>query len=649
MAEPTFLPYAESFPAYRYTALSHSRTIRLLHIYPNVFSEPLCCSLKEVPLDSNPQYDALSYAWGEPLFTESLLLIDKLSVLRLKITESLRDALLYIRREDEVMVIWVDAICINQDDLDERSSQVTSMGQIYRKASCVRIWLGLTDEASEIAFDWMARCYENAETIVFEDTGHNLAEFQYYMPVHQKPRLHTWPRFPAEVNCEECRSAIIETFSAHGKRMWWRRRWVMQELVSSQKALVMCGSQCIDWCILEQVAEVCYQIWANDRMSSDSETLAQILLEIWSFMTIRRSFESKSLPSIEYLLMSVSRLRVTDLRDNLYAVLSMCDTFSQIIRPDYRKDFVEVYIEGTLAILQDKPNLQAFSFARLVESNDPQVLKACEQQRDIPSWVIDIGCLKPHRIRPYFEQYFADQSSPCFYAAWNCCSMPAILLKGLQCDEVDFVGQDLVSLDDIQGTELDGFFEILLEFLRRTSSVDKYDFLRVILWDCEVNSEAYLPGHKRLTRATLEGWRNAYIGKFHDIAEGPVIQGVLETWRLKLDPFELPSIEEQTYKLGLIMFALAWAQTEKGWCLCLFKSGRIGWVPDKAESGDLVFILCGSRMPFVLRPVDIVPELEPSPDDCHVTIVGPAYVQGIMDGEAMAGIMAEDLSLVCLH
>lgn len=96
------------------------------------------------------QYEALSYTWGEPRFCQS---ISWSRVRPHSITQSLYDALQRLRSESETRHLWVDQLCINQQDAQERSQQVSSTLLIYQKATSVLVWRGEPNEHTSVAFD----------------------------------------------------------------------------------------------------------------------------------------------------------------------------------------------------------------------------------------------------------------------------------------------------------------------------------------------------------------------------------------------------------------------------------------------------------------------------------------------------------------
>lgn len=120
------------------------QVIRVLDIEPASSSEdPIICSTRIISLESDENYQTLSYCWGEPVLDASVIC----NRVTLPVTSHLEAGLRRIRdlKLPNSGTIWVDAICINQeDDPDEKSAQVRLMAKIYRQSSRLLIWLGET-------------------------------------------------------------------------------------------------------------------------------------------------------------------------------------------------------------------------------------------------------------------------------------------------------------------------------------------------------------------------------------------------------------------------------------------------------------------------------------------------------------------------
>ncbi|PMD25594.1 HET-domain-containing protein, partial [Hyaloscypha hepaticicola] len=126
--------------AYAYTPLQGANSIRLLQLESGSYSAPLKARLASSRLEDHC-YEALSYVWGEPDLSEVLLVDDK----EFKISKNLHTILLHLRYLERircVRTLWIDAICINQEDVIEKGQQVGFMGRIYEEADDVLCWLG---------------------------------------------------------------------------------------------------------------------------------------------------------------------------------------------------------------------------------------------------------------------------------------------------------------------------------------------------------------------------------------------------------------------------------------------------------------------------------------------------------------------------
>ncbi|KAK4076663.1 uncharacterized protein Triagg1_4266 [Trichoderma aggressivum f. europaeum] len=121
----------------------NKNSLRLVEIQPAAHEgDPLVCTLTEVAFGSRPKFEALSYRWGTGKMTYAITL----NGYSFQVGENLLDALIFLRSQSmskkACQLFWIDAICINQGDLEERSKQVRIMDHIYSRASTVVVWLG---------------------------------------------------------------------------------------------------------------------------------------------------------------------------------------------------------------------------------------------------------------------------------------------------------------------------------------------------------------------------------------------------------------------------------------------------------------------------------------------------------------------------
>ncbi|PMD18652.1 HET-domain-containing protein, partial [Hyaloscypha hepaticicola] len=159
--------------------------IRLIEILSHDDDEMVQCRLSISSLEDNPEFTALSYVWGSPKFTEDIVLNDQ----RFPVTVNLATALKYVKahwrknfpdRDPRLFRLWVDAICINQKDPDERSSQVELMRDVYSKTELVLSWLGHGVDEIDIAFDALKTIAKETMELTTEYNGVGFLRLPYW-------------------------------------------------------------------------------------------------------------------------------------------------------------------------------------------------------------------------------------------------------------------------------------------------------------------------------------------------------------------------------------------------------------------------------------------------------------------------------------
>lgn len=114
------------------------RQIRLVTILPGSFEGPIACELSTTHVDDLPEYNSLSYVWGQRAEPRQI----RLNGRTFDVTRNVEEALRRLRHPTESLVFWIDMICIDQSSSEERTHQVNLMGLIYSRAREVFIWLG---------------------------------------------------------------------------------------------------------------------------------------------------------------------------------------------------------------------------------------------------------------------------------------------------------------------------------------------------------------------------------------------------------------------------------------------------------------------------------------------------------------------------
>lgn len=138
---------------FQYRDLSEGdQPIRLVTILPGSESQPISLQIHHTTMTQEPPptYEALSYVWGSPDggVAVSVAYSDEPHQSTLVVGRNLFVALQHLRGASSPRPTWIDAVCINQEDIAERSSQVRNMGNVYRLASRMVVWLGEAEKDS---------------------------------------------------------------------------------------------------------------------------------------------------------------------------------------------------------------------------------------------------------------------------------------------------------------------------------------------------------------------------------------------------------------------------------------------------------------------------------------------------------------------
>jgi hypothetical protein len=126
--------------------------IRALVLHPGRRDEPIVGHLGSGPLAATPNFEALSYVWGESTKDKT---VEIRGIGTVPVTDNLFAALQVLRHEEMRRLLWIDALCIDQENNEEKSWQVLFMREIYSKATRVQIWLGEESEESYRAIEFM--------------------------------------------------------------------------------------------------------------------------------------------------------------------------------------------------------------------------------------------------------------------------------------------------------------------------------------------------------------------------------------------------------------------------------------------------------------------------------------------------------------
>ena len=367
-----------------------SKQIRLLKLHSGTEMEDIECHLEHVSLEDNPEFTALSYVWGDLTDTRTIYLHE----VPFPITQNLHAALRSIRSHtpDEMSILWVDALCINQQDLAERSYQVSLMQLIYSQAKHTIVWFGPGNDLSNGAVRLMIEMINTLtpkDNPWFNETRNkNTKEVlaATHPLTHLVDRLRAWEALGYLVNLP-----------------WWRRIWVAQEIKLSKNAILLWGENTLRWeeC---QEAMTMIAIWcsttARDKAFQDVRDKFQ-LYRIMQDTAVLRLCDPRLNNGIRrellFLMDSFWHNEATDPRDKVYALLGLAtDNHSESIVPDYKSPVGLVYAESVKDTIIRERNLQVFSYCSGLFT---------PRDATIPSWAPDWRCTSHHLERPLEQRH----------------------------------------------------------------------------------------------------------------------------------------------------------------------------------------------------------------------------------------------------
>ncbi|KAI4112128.1 MAG: hypothetical protein LQ339_000136 [Xanthoria mediterranea] len=346
---------------YKYTPLNEKAgEIRLMTLLPGRFNAPVCITLETKVLShaNIPDFQALSYAWGSELDRLNIHVVAGRGVQGVKsaalsVTRNLFEGLKHLRQTRWSTVLWIDQICVDQKNLEERGKQVLRMPDIYSLAQGVVVWLGpeednsnvameiLNDVGQDVTMDWDLMQYRVDPCSSLDSHSHNLSPQQWLS---------------------------IMNLTA---RSWFDRLWVVQEICLARKWVRMvCGFKIIPFVTFGNA--IGYLEGKYNRITGRER---ETLFEIDRLFALKAGGGFR----LEHVLRDTRHRDCKDKKDRVYAVLSLLPEREKLgILPDYTISAPAVFEN---IVLQ-----------KLKYDNTLTMLRNCSikyRSMDIPSWVPD--------------------------------------------------------------------------------------------------------------------------------------------------------------------------------------------------------------------------------------------------------------------
>jgi hypothetical protein len=431
----------KGLPPYSYTPLLSASSIRLLEFtnsdveFPNFEGSQKFCRLVTYSLKRAPRYICLSYTWGAPVLRDDLKELydtpcdwvlgpdgepttSDSGWTKIAIGQNLYRAMTQmLKTKHSISHIWIDALCINQDDLAERAAQVAIMTEIYSQCERTIVWLGDGAYDRDLAKFYILHqdavpplgAYLKEHRVEISEGGWDMKKF--YEITGLNPRQCDWKYYA----------------KFYREREVFKRSWILQELCFSKDLIVMVAHHAFSLQSLAALAgflrftdlsldmfedEEDGVITTNSHLQSveerGSDSVYQIPgVAIFSIQSIKQRIDGigtmdwlkklaseldvENLETAAYvfflrILVQIRSNKATDPRDKIFAAFGFLKKMLEplevvpLIQPDYEKSVKNVYIDTTVILLQMTPD-----FCILSECEPPRVTKV----EGLPSWVPD--------------------------------------------------------------------------------------------------------------------------------------------------------------------------------------------------------------------------------------------------------------------
>lgn len=304
--------------------------IRLLRFVDQAERGTIICELTAVIVSSCPQYAAISYTWGSPQGSCSITINGK----SFEVGQNCHYALAQIapHLQDNLRYFWLDSICINQTDLDEKALQVEMMGDIYIRAETVFSCVGPHADDSEIVLPMV----KEMATWIRSQPPENR-----YKQTIAMDGLHELQSAGEKHDIEFGRKSTA-AYIALGNREYWRRMWIVQEARLAKGCLIFCGPDTI------QLADFAtfLRAFMNDRAADKDFWLETWLLtDMWrvisgsSHLPRRAEANGNIRPlALSKALERFDKHEASNFRDRLYALAKIAEWPDGVAppKPDYR-------------------------------------------------------------------------------------------------------------------------------------------------------------------------------------------------------------------------------------------------------------------------------------------------------------------------
>jgi len=644
-------PWARSRPnvttpapleSFKYSPIEEKDTIRLLLIYPRHPDGSVKCALFQTPLSSVPRYEAISYRWGGSGPNAEISVNDRSVMVTPNAWEVLKNRSSFWQPK----LVWIDSVCIDQTNEDEKARQIELMEEIYRKAYIVSAALVVNLEALDIKEE-LRKLMGNWAVEIWSGWARdpNIAEFQNAAIKHlmvslaadvlddfrlsyfqtKSNRLSWYRKFASQRYTWR-----IKAFRQFLANSWFDRMWVVQEVALPPSLRVIYGDLEIDWTLLVDAIS----------LISENSVLSGPLLESGDSVGFRRSppaacgtillmthirqlvQDDQDRPLGE-LLLRCRQFAATEPKDKLFAIRGICSKLPEaLLKPteSIGKTWEEVFFNAAECLVSEGDAARMLAACGCIAEGDARSTVT------LPSWVPDWSIRQAGSLLSFSDEkmdYKAGGPEPVKARI----EMQSLFLDGILFDRIVDLGPIWDVFPFFAGPRQTS------ECLFDSSELLKASYEKVIrsTW----TKEQY-PGFEdqRLREAfwrTLIGNRTSKenpapsnLAKAFEMYEKCMADIIRNPDRIRNNA-EI-GLKEQEELISMSYFSHPLMRCWAGRRVCITMKGYIGIVPPRSEIGDKIVVFIGMQTPSVLRMGNGNGGMK------HQNI-GECYVHGLMNGE----------------
>lgn len=577
---------------YHYESIIADRQIRLVVLLPGQQDTEIACFLQTEDVTNAPSYETISYVWGNMHDTKPITLQGCL----VQISANLEAALRHLRHGANKMILWIDAISINQEDEFEKARQVAMMGRIYRSCERVYIWLGLPGLRGS-----QATRGTNPFSLIqrFADNRHN--------PRLPRLRHSRFRKRKVVFSSTSNYQTNWEAFMDACRSPWWSRFWCVQELLLPPESILLFGKWRISWTTLMVVLSKHRRYLISCCLCAASKTPDKYTILEDTLIFDRHHFSNETLASnedktfkdLDLALRSYRHKNCKDYRDKVFGILGLINPEKHPdIVTDYSSSVSEVYTNAMISIISQESDSLCFLTGSGFNSQTSPY--------HIPSWVRDFG-QRPDETAMLYEKlrmqaydlYAASGNGPICQPRIH--DRAVLELKGAPVDRISKIGTAFTERSWSHFTRILGEWHSI-------AGINPAHRLAMVKGD--TRQQAF--------------WRTIAADVFYNLEKNGRRMSVQDAkcylkWAVKtiasLKRLEAPALHARFVVTTLTaIYGRAFFVTEKG---------SFGLCDPQAKVGDEIWLITGGRVPFVLRP-----------SGTDHTFIGECYLEGSMDGES---------------